>query len=61
MQHYDPSDYYIYKLECQNLAKLLEQAKRDYLKSNSDNLKAKATIDQLSVDLKLLIEDKNFL
>lgn len=54
-------DYYIYKLECQNLAKSLSQEKRQNEELKAELAAEKEKVEQVTMDMKMLLESKEML
>ena len=54
-------DYYIYKLEAKELKQQLETVKKDKDNIEEEMAKLQADFDQVSADLKLILQDKEVL
>ena len=54
-------DYYIYKLECQNIAKSLAQEKKLVEELKADLALEKEKVEQVTMDMKMLLESKELL
>ena len=57
----DNEDYYIYKLEAKELKQQLETAKKEKDNIEEEMAKLQADFDQVSADLKLILQDKEVL